>query len=188
MLLTYVSLSEQRSQFRRQGKARIMNNVVPINIESISVSTGHNYWKNKMGTPGVHPTKQLVTVRAVADCGLEGDRFFRTDKVSKGQITFFSIETYEEMKKQLNIANVPVELCRRNIIVRGIDVMSLIGKKFNIGDVEFEGTMHCTPCEWMDNAFGKGALAFLNEVGGGLRAKILKSGNINIGQTNLKVL
>ena len=68
-------------------------------------------------------------------------------------------------------------LDRRNIIVEGQDLNALIGREFDVQGVRFLGTEEASPCLWMDEAFGKGALQAL--VGkGGLRAKILQSGKL----------
>ena len=77
-----------------------------------------------------------------------------------------------------------IKLFRRNIIVSGVHLNSLIGKRFKIGEVEFEGLTHCSPCIWMNAAMKKGA--YMEMKGrGGLRVKVLKGGDLSCGATEL---
>ena len=76
---------------------------------------------------------------------------------------------------------------RRNILVEGLDLNALVGKRFRIGEVEFGGSEECSPCYWMDQAIGPGAHRAL--VGrGGLRCRILRSGALACGEHTLEVL
>jgi len=75
---------------------------------------------------------------------------------------------------------------RRNVIVSGVDLLSLIGCEFEIQGVKFRGTQHCAPCEWMDVAVAPGAKEFLKE-NGGLRAKILTDGELHLGDAQLRI-
>jgi MOSC domain-containing protein YiiM len=72
-------------------------------------------------------------------------------------------------------------VARRNVITQGIDLNSLIGKRFTMQDVEFEGICECKPCSWMDYAIAPGAEAAL-QGRGGLRAKILTDGRLRAGK------
>jgi len=83
------------------------------------------------------------------------------------------------------------ELCpskfRRNVILDGIDLNSIIGKRFTLNGIEFTGSCECKPCFWMDEACAEGAYEFLKGVGG-LRARILNSGELKTGNCDLEVL
>ena len=68
---------------------------------------------------------------------------------------------------------------RRNVITRGVDLNTLIGVEFEIQGVRFLGNSECSPCYWMDQAFGPGAEAALKGRGG-LRAKILTDGVLRV--------
>ena len=78
-------------------------------------------------------------------------------------------------------------MLRRNVIVSGVDLLSLIGREFEIQGVRFRGTQHCAPCEWMNTAFAPGAEQFLKD-NAGLRAKILSDGTLAVGDARLSVL
>ena len=61
---------------------------------------------------------------------------------------------------------------------------SLIGKRFKIGDVEFEGLAHCSPCTWMNAVMKKGAYAQMRGRGG-LRVKVISGGRLKCGVEEL---
>ena len=58
------------------------------------------------------------------------------------------------------------ELFRRNIVVRGIELKSLIGHRFRIGEALLEGTGPCTPCSRMDENLGAGGRLAMKGLGG----------------------
>ena len=69
-------------------------------------------------------------MECVAGKGLRGDRFFDYKEDYKGQITFFELEVYERLCEQFGESGLHAGVFRRNVITRGIDLNSLIGKEF----------------------------------------------------------
>lgn len=114
-------------------------------------------------------------LECVAGQGLRGDRFFGYKENYKGQITFFSMEVFESLRRELNLPNALHEGTRRNIFVRGVDLNSLIGTVFEIQSIGFEGVEESTPCHWMNAALGPGAEEWLRGRAG-LRCRILTDG------------
>ena len=90
----------------------------------------------------------------------------------KGQITFFSMEVFEALQRALNLPNAQPGATRRNVLARGIDLNTLIGKDFELQGVRFAGISECAPCHWMNQALGPGAEEWLTGRGG-LRCRIL---------------
>ena len=72
------------------------------------------------------------------------------------------------------------ELTRRNVLVSGINLQSLIGHRFRIGDAIFEGTCLVDPCKNMEAAMGPGTYAAMMGHGG-IGAKIIGKGSIRVG-------
>lgn len=158
-----------------------------MKIEAIYISPGHDF-KGRHGLDRLnHGVESLQSVNCVAGKGLEGDRFFDFKEDFKGQATFFSVEVADALREVVPDPYFENSEFRRNIIVRGVDLNTLIGKRFKIGSVEFEGTQEAAPCEWMDAAVGPGARAFM-EGRGGLRVRILSSGTIEVGELDLLIL
>ena len=146
-----------------------------MKVEAIYISPGHNYF-GRYGKGSLnHETQAVDSVRCVAGRGLEGDRFFDYKEDYKGQITFFSQEIFDAMSDILDIHDKSTAVVRRNVVVSGVDLNNLVGQRFTLQGIEFEGMKECSPCEWMDEAFGPGAMDFLKGRGG-LRCRILTDG------------
>lgn len=118
---------------------------------------------------------EVDEVECVAEKGLVGDRFFAWKEDYKGQVTFFEHEVYERLCEKFQVMGVPPSIFRRNIITKGVDLNTLVGKEFEIQGMRFLGTTECAPCYWMDQAFAVGAEEAMKGHGG-LRAKVLSSG------------
>lgn len=153
-------------------------------IRQIFISPGHNFVGHHGRAPGEFPLVEVPNVECVAGHGLRGDRYFDFRENYKGQITFFSAEVFEKLCANFGITDKPAGVLRRNVIVSGVDLLSLIGREFEIQGVRFRGTQHCAPCEWMNIAFAPGAKEFLKD-NAGLRAKILSDGTITVGDAQL---
>lgn len=146
-----------------------------MKISGLYISTGHNFFGHSGKPPGTYPTVEVAEIECVAGRGIRGDRFFDFKENYKGQITFFSQEVFEAMCAALKLTGKAPGLSRRNVVIAGIDLNSLVGTEFEIQGIRFRGTSSCAPCHWMDHAFGPGAEHFLQNRGG-LRAQILTSG------------
>lgn len=157
-----------------------------MQILSILLSTEHSYFGHHGKPAGNSEMTSVDEVECLAGQGLRGDRFCGYKENYKGQITFFSQEVYERLCSQFKIQSKPVSVFRRNIITLGIDLNTLIGKRFELQAIQFEGMVECSPCYWMDQAFCPGAEAALKGWGG-LRAKIVSDGILSLGSAELKI-
>lgn len=121
-------------------------------------------------------------VECVAGMGLRGDRYFDYKPDYRGQVTFFSEDVVDEVRQFFKLPKLPASVFRRNLIVRGVNLESWIGRRFRFQEVEFEGCQECRPCHWMDRVIADGAEQFLKtKCRGGLRAKILTQGKLRVG-------
>ena len=155
-----------------------------LKIHHLYLSEGHNY-KGHHGMPaGTHEIIEKDQLELVAGSGIVGDRFYDYKPDYKGQITFFDYDFSQRVAREIVKAPLCPSAFRRNVITSGIDLYSLIGKEFTIGEVRFFGHSECTPCYWMDQACAPGTEEFLKDRGG-LRAKILTSGIL--GKGNLQI-
>jgi MOSC domain-containing protein YiiM len=146
-----------------------------MRVEHLFLSPGHNFFGHHGQPAGEHPIVEVEQVECVAGRGLQGDRFFDYKENYKGQITFFSMEVLEALRGELNLPQAPLSGTRRNALVRGVDLNTLVGQVFELQGVRFEGVEECKPCYWMDASLGTGAEAWLKGRGG-LRARILTDG------------
>jgi MOSC domain-containing protein YiiM len=120
---------------------------------------------------------EVPVIECVASRGIRGDRYFDFKADYKGQITFFSLDVFDELCVALDLHDCSPTAARRNVITRGVDLNEFIDKEFEIQGVRFYGMQECAPCYWMDGAFAQGAKDFLKGRGG-LRAKILSDGKL----------
>ena len=122
----------------------------------------------------------LDFVSAVAGRGLEGDRNFGTPDPSH-QVTLIEREAVEALGRDYGVKLAPGD-ARRNLVTSGVALNHLVGREFTIGDVRMRGLRLCEPCTHLQKLTGAKVLPGLVHRGG-LRAEILKSGQLKPGQT-----
>ena len=158
-----------------------------VELEHLFVSPGHDFY----GRHGLGRLEHAITdcesLELVAGKGIVGDRFYEYKENYKGQVTFFEAATWEGVKEEFALPELSPSAFRRNIVVRGMDLEELIGKRYSLGDLEFEGTQEAAPCYWMDEACAPGVEEFLKGQGG-LRCRILKGGSLVKKQYELRSL
>jgi hypothetical protein len=127
-----------------------------------------------------HPVQLLESVQAIPGKGLEGDRHSLgrgtfPSGVSGSALTLIQAEVCESFEPPL----APDEH-RRNLVTRGINLNSLVGHDFTIGDVRCRGVRLCEPCTVIDRYASRPLLRPLVHRGG-LRADILTPGELRSG-------
>lgn len=155
-------------------------------IRHIFISPGHNFFGRHGRPAGDHPTTDVRSVRLRAGWGLEGDRFYGYRPDYNGQVTFFAWETFLAAQRELAVPALGPDAFRRNVIVAGLALPELIGARFSLAGVEFEGMGEAKPCHWMNAVVAPGAEEWLRGRGG-LRAKILSDGELHCGPAELCV-
>jgi MOSC domain-containing protein YiiM len=146
-----------------------------IHVHQLFISAGHNFIGHHGQPAGKNPVLEVNRLDCVAGRGIRGDRFFDYKENYKGQITFFSMEVFEALRRELSLPEAHPSATRRNALVTGVELNSLVGQEFEIQGVRFAGVEQCKPCYWMNSALGPGAEAWL-QGRGGLRARILTDG------------
>jgi 8-oxo-dGTP pyrophosphatase MutT (NUDIX family) len=129
------------------------------------------------------PVVSLQEVEATRGRGLAGDRysegmgFWRDARVSR-DITLIEGEVIDAVSEILG----PLEpgTTRRNLTTRGVRLEDLSERTFWIGDVLARGKQACSPCQHLVELTGKPLLRPLARRGG-LRADLLSSGRIRVG-------
>ena len=132
------------------------------------------------------PMKAVSAAEATEGRGLLGDRYerqagtFSSPKGGGYDLTLVEAEALEELSAK-GVGLPPIE-ARRNIIVRGIALDDLIGRRFRVGEVECFGQRRCEPCSHLERLTRPGVLRGLVHRGG-LRADILSGGRIRTGDS-----
>jgi MOSC domain-containing protein YiiM len=146
-----------------------------IRVAHIYISPGHNYVGHHQQPPGTNEIIEVPQAECQAGRGLRGDRYFDHPENHKGQVTFFAMEVYEALRRELGVTDKSPAVFRRNVVTTGVDLPQLVGRRFSIQGIQFEGVEECRPCYWMNLAFHPQAEAGL-QGRGGLRARILTNG------------
>ncbi len=116
------------------------------------------------------------SVAALAGKGLKGDRQFCDGGARPGgALTLSEAEALEDV-------GLSGAQSRRQVVVRGIRLNDLVGKRFRVGDVECMGVKLCEPCLHLQQMTRPGIIKDLIHRGG-LNADILTDGQISVGDT-----
>ena len=138
---------------------------------------GHLDWIGL--SPGLRaPIREVEEAEVRIGTGLVGDRHAAKGR-GRRQVTLVQAEALRGVEEWLGREVRPVDV-RRNLVVSGIDLQTLDGRRFRVGTVILEGTGPCDPCDRMDETLGPGGRAAL-EGRGGLCATVIEPGTVRIG-------
>ncbi len=124
------------------------------------------------------PMRAVDSAEAVAGRGLRGDRYASAS--GKRGITMIQAEHLPAIAALVGLGAVETAALRRNLVVSGIPLIALKGRRFRIGEVLCEGTAPCDPCSRMESALGPGGYNAMRGHGG-LCARVLQGGTFRIG-------
>lgn len=130
---------------------------------------------------GVRPERRVpvvsrTSVLALADEGLVGDRY---KKKGSRQVTLIQSEHLDSIASFLGKDRIDPIQTRRNIVVKGINLVALKNKQFRVGEAILEYSGDCHPCSRMEENLGVGGYNAMRGMGG-ITARIIKSGQISI--------
>lgn len=132
---------------------------------------------------GLRPAREqpMVAVERVVAAtggGLSGDRY--AGGSGKRGVTLIQAEHLSAIAALAGHATVDPAILRRNVVVSGIPLVALKGRRFRIGKVVLEGTEPCDPCSRMEDALGSGGYNAMRGMGG-LCARIVEGGAFALG-------
>lgn len=128
--------------------------------------------------------ESVDAVRAVADRGLEGDRYFAdagtfTDR-DGCDLTLVEADAIDALATEADIQLDP-GTHRRNLTTTGIDLTALVDERFRVGEAVCVGTGLCTPCAYLEALLDEPGLRAAMDGCGGLRARIVETGIVRTG-------
>ena len=134
---------------------------------------------------GVRPARretmnEVEAVRIDKDSGLDGDRYSKAG--GKRQVTLIQGEHLDCLASMLGIDPVSTGTVRRNIVVRGINLLALKEKRFRVGDAVLEYTGLCHPCSLMEEVLGPGGYNAMRGHGG-ITATVISGGEVRLGDS-----
>jgi MOSC domain-containing protein YiiM len=166
---------------------------MPVEITLLLVSPVHAYAGRPDDGPLPDPSpveREAVEVRA--GLGLVGDRYFGHPAHRRAAVTVMAAESLESVQRELGLA-APLDAlhARRNIVLRGYPVDTLVGTVFSLdsgdGPVRFRAHRPANPCRWMDAMLAPGAFRAMRGRGG-VRCEPLDDGVLRTGPVLVQVL
>ena len=127
--------------------------------------------------------KLVESVFAIQNKGLEGDR----SKGGNRQVTFIQKEHIAAIASFLGKSDLDYTITRRNFLVESINLFSLKGKQFQIGEAVFEYSGECHPCSRMEEGLGIGGYNAMRGHGG-ITARVVLGGKIKEGDAVIPLL
>jgi MOSC domain-containing protein YiiM len=121
----------------------------------------------------------VASAVGVAGKGLEGDRNFDDSDPDSCNITLIEAEAFERQRAEQGLDLDPGD-ARRQVLVRGIDLGALIGRRFTVGELECEGEERCEPCSHLVKLVGT-RVVLKGLLHTGLRARIVRGGTVRVG-------
>jgi len=124
------------------------------------------------------PVEVVDHIMSIENKGLEGDRY--KNQGGPRQVTLIQGEHVDTIAAFLNREAIDPSLLRRNIVVRGLNLLALKEKQFKIGDALLEHSGDCHPCSRMEENLGKGGYNAMRGLGG-ITARVINGGMIRTG-------
>jgi MOSC domain-containing protein YiiM len=152
---------------------------------------GHFPQDGRIEWIGVRPQRgarpvPVESVRAMPGAGLQGDHYGGGAK-GKRHVTLIQHEHLVVVARLLALRDrietpIPVDpaLVRRNVVVSGLNLLALKGRRFRLGQAVLEFTDPCQPCSQMERALGRGGLNAMRGHGG-ICARIVEGGILAVG-------
>ena len=112
--------------------------------------------------------------------GIVNDRYYGNFKEKKEQVTLINLEEINNFNNQVK-QNIEAKDFRRNIIVSGINLSELINKKIEINKVILKIHEICQPCKYLQDRLKIPSLVKMLVNKSGVRAEILHSGSLSVG-------
>ncbi len=131
---------------------------------------------------GIRPARKqtLLTpgnIMADSTQGLIGDRY--SGRSGKRQVTLFQQEHIQAIESYTGKA-IATEIFRRNLLIKGINLLSLKDQTFQIGEASLQMTGLCHPCSRMEEVLGIGGYNAMRGHGG-ITARVLSGGLMSLG-------
>ena len=111
--------------------------------------------------------------------GLVGDHYSSRTGGAR-HVTLIQAEHLSAIAAYLGREIVTPDQLRRNIVVSGINLAALKGRRFRLGDALLEATGECHPCSRMEEILGEGGYNAVRGHGG-ITARVVGNGVVRLG-------
>ncbi|MDP3331603.1 MAG: MOSC domain-containing protein [Methylococcaceae bacterium] len=160
-----------------------MNNLTIAQLMQTFPNPGELVWI------GVRPARgeaMIAVDEVLADqrYGLIGDCY--NGSSGKRQVTLIQWEHLAVLASMTGKTIAP-EMLRRNLVIKGINLLALKDHTFQIGDAILQTTGLCHPCSKMEQILGPGGYNAMRGHGG-LTARVVKTGVMRVGDSLVVVM
>jgi len=135
------------------------------------------------------PPELHQSIEAIAGKGLAGDRYATGKGFYSGvvewdaHVTLIAREPFDALKVDRGVTLEP-SILRRNLVTKGIDLESLIGKEFQVGDqAVFRGRKAWPPCAHIVKFSGRKEIFQYLARHSGIGIDVVIGGTIRIGDS-----
>lgn len=125
------------------------------------------------------PLEAVAAAEVLLASGLAGDHYPGKGD-GKRAVTLIQAEHLDAVAAMLSLPAITPLQTRRNLVVAGLNLLALKGRRFQIGDAQFEMTGDCAPCARMNENLGPGGFQAMRGHGG-ITARVLRAGRIAVG-------
>lgn len=133
--------------------------------------------------------ESIQKAELVPSHGIVGDRYYKkvgtfSEALSKSgdfEVTLIESEKIEEFNLHTGLGYTSKDF-RRNLVTSGIDLAALVGSEFKVGEVTLKAVRLCEPCKYLSGLLGQVVMELMMGKCG-IRAVIVKGGEINVGDT-----
>lgn len=130
--------------------------------------------------PARRAAMQIVeTARLDPGEGLVGDRYAGRTGGAR-QVTLIAAEHLVAIAAYLGVETIAAEQLRRNIVVSGLNLLALKGRRFRLGEALLEATGECHPCSRMEEILGPGGYNAVRGHGA-ITARVIEGGVVGLG-------
>ncbi|MBX9907169.1 MAG: MOSC domain-containing protein [Beijerinckiaceae bacterium] len=133
---------------------------------------------------GLRPARRAIVV-PVETAGLDpiegliGDHYSSRTGGAR-HLTLIQSEHLSAIAAHLGREVVLPEALRRNVVVLGLNLAALKGRRLRLGEAVLEWTGECHPCSRMEEILGPGGYNAVRGHGG-ITARVLAGGSVGIG-------
>ena len=131
------------------------------------------------------PVTEVESTTARVGLGLAGDHRAEgrePDPSSSRQVTLIQAEHLDAVAAMTGVDAVEPAWTRRNLVIRGINLLALKDRRFAVGDAVLEGSGACQPCSRMEENIGPGGYNAMRGHGG-ITARVIREGAIRRGDS-----
>lgn len=121
---------------------------------------------------------KVQSVQVTKASGIQGDHYSANSR--KRQVTLIQYEHLPVLASLMQINSIDAALLRRNIVISGINLLTLKDCVFSVGTVHLKMTGLCHPCSRMEKALGPGGYNAMRGHGG-INATVIQDGKVSVG-------